>query len=98
MSSPLYARIHERFARAELLFELGRYDEARGWYANIGQVSPFELPYLAMSHLRLSEIAERLGDAAAAVEARARFEELWRDADPAMKAAAERTGRDREAP
>lgn len=87
MASPLFARIFERFLQAEMLFALGRYDEAEGWYANIGQLSPFELPYLAPSHLRLAEIADRRGNAAAASEHRAIFEDLWAEADPEMRLA-----------
>ena len=87
MASPLFARIYERFLQAEMLFELGRYDEAEGWYANIGQLSPFELPYLAPAHLRLAEIADHRGNAQAASEHRAVFEDLWADADPEMRSA-----------
>jgi tetratricopeptide (TPR) repeat protein len=88
MSSPLYARVAERFARAELLLELGRLDEAKGWYSSIGELSPFELPYRSVSQLRLAQIADRRGDAAAAAEHRAAFEAAWREADPAMREAA----------
>jgi tetratricopeptide (TPR) repeat protein len=86
-SSPMYARIHERFARAELLMELGRHDEAEPWYRHIAELSPFELPYLAVSHLRLAEIAERRGDTEAAAENRARFEDMWSEADPDLRQA-----------
>ncbi len=87
MASPLYARIYERFLGAELLFELGRYDEAEGWYATIGQLSPFEQPYLAPAHLRLAVIADRRGDSAAAAAHRAAYEDLWFDADSLARAA-----------
>ena len=86
MASPLFARIAERFLRAEILFQLGRYDEAEAWYASIGEISPPELPYRTIAYLRLSQIATRIGDADTAARQRARFEELWADADPEMRA------------
>lgn len=87
MASPLFARIFERFLRAELLFELERYDEAKGWYANIGQLSPFELPYVAPARLRLAEIAQRSGDVESAARHRRAFDDLWAEADPGMLSA-----------
>ena len=87
MASPLFARIRERFLRAELLFELGRIEEAENWYGSIGQISPFEIPYLAATHVRLAEIADRLGDSTAAAEHREAFERLWTDADPEARRA-----------
>ncbi|MCK5483166.1 MAG: hypothetical protein KAJ13_05665, partial [Gemmatimonadetes bacterium] len=87
MASPLFARIYERFLGAELLFELGRYDEAESWYATIGQLSPFEQPYLAPAHLRLAVIADRRGDSDAAAAHRAAYEDLWFDADSLARAA-----------
>jgi tetratricopeptide (TPR) repeat protein len=87
MASPLFARIYERFLGAELLFELGRYDEAESWYATIGQLSPFEQPYLAPAHLRLAVIADRRGDSDAAAAHRAAYEDLWFNADSLARAA-----------
>ncbi len=89
MASPLYSQVYERFVRAELLYRLGRLEEARAWYANLTETSPFELPYLAVSHLRRSEIAERLNTAELARRHRARFEQLWRDADRGLLARVE---------
>ncbi len=85
MASPLYSQVFERFVRAELLFQLGRLEEARGWYANLVETSPFELPYLAMSHLRRAEIDERLGVLERAREHYTRFIELWQEADPPLQ-------------
>ncbi len=80
-ASPLFCQIRERFVRAELLRELGRTREAETWYATIGQVSPFELPYKAVSQLRLAEIRDARGDREGAADAYAAFVELWSDAD-----------------
>ena len=84
MVSPLFSRIAERFLRAEILFELGRYDEAVQWYSTIGEISPSGMPYRSVALLRLSEIAAKRGDTESATVYRAAFEELWADADPEM--------------
>lgn len=82
MASPFYSQVAERFARAELLRALGRSEEAIDWYANMVELSPFELPYLAMSHLRRAEIYDELGELDDAAEHYTRFVQLWKDADP----------------
>jgi hypothetical protein len=46
------------------------------------QSSAFELPYLAMSHLRQGEIYDSLGELEQASEHHSRFIELWESADP----------------
>jgi tetratricopeptide (TPR) repeat protein len=86
MASPLFARVAERYLRAEVLFELGRDEEAKRWFATLGEISPSDLPYRSVAQLRLSEIAEREGDMEAAADYRATFETLWSDADPEMLA------------
>ncbi len=86
MVSPLFSRVGQRFLRAEILFELGRYDEAVQWYSTIGEISPSGLPYWSVALLRLSEIAEAQGDAQSAASYLEAFEELWADADPEMLA------------
>ena len=82
MASPLYSQVAERFARAELLYQLDRLDESLDWYTNLVELSPFELPYLAMSHLRRAEIHDELGETDRAAEHYAQFIELWASADP----------------
>jgi hypothetical protein len=52
--SPFHAGVLERYLRADLLRELGRDEEALAWYASLGELSPFELPFLAPSHLHLA--------------------------------------------
>ncbi|MEJ2484085.1 MAG: hypothetical protein P8049_13490, partial [Gemmatimonadota bacterium] len=86
MASPLFARVAERFLRAQVLFELGRYDEAKRWFSTLGEISPSDLPYRSIARLRLSEIAEREDDPVAAEGYRTTFENLWSDADPEMRA------------
>jgi tetratricopeptide (TPR) repeat protein len=77
VTSPVFAAPLERFLRAELLEELGREEEAMGWYAALGETSPHELPYVAPAQLRLAGIHARQGRADAAAACRARAEQLW---------------------
>jgi tetratricopeptide (TPR) repeat protein len=85
--SPFHAGVLERYLRADLLRELGRDEEALAWYASLGELSPFELPFLAPSHLHQAEIYERLGRRAEAAKHYARFIDLWKDADPEFQPA-----------
>jgi tetratricopeptide (TPR) repeat protein len=74
----------ERFARAELLFRLGRWRDALPWYASLAEISIDGLIYGAYAQQRQGEIYERLGDRRAAAAHYARCLELWRDADPEL--------------
>ncbi|MCI0434604.1 MAG: hypothetical protein L0271_13335 [Gemmatimonadetes bacterium] len=84
LASPFYAQVLERFLRAELLVELNRETEALDWYAHIAELSPFETPYRAISHLRQAVIHERAGNAAEARSHAALALEIWIDADPSL--------------
>lgn len=86
LASPFYAQTLERTLRAELLFELGRYDEAIRWYANVTQTGPYEVAYRPVVQLRLAQIHERQGKPAEALDYYGRFVELWKDADPTLQA------------
>ena len=85
VTSPFYSGAHDRYLRAEALYELGRYDEALGWYGAFGESSPYELIYLAPALLRQSQIHGRLGrrDRAAATAARAA--RLWEGCDAELR-------------
>lgn len=83
--SPFHARALERYLRAEVLRELGRDQEALTWYASAAEISPFELPFLAPSHLHRGEVHERLGQRREAASHYARFIDLWSDADPELQ-------------
>ncbi len=85
MASPLYNQVFERFARAELLLRLGRERDALRWFATLVETSPFELPYLALSHLRRAEIHDALGESDEARTHYGRFIEMWQDADPELQ-------------
>lgn len=81
MASPFYCQAYERFTRAELLFELGKNNEALNWYESLTQTSTFELIYLPISHLRRGEIYEKLGDNEKAQYHYSQFIELWKNCD-----------------
>jgi hypothetical protein len=70
------------FLRAELLREAGRLDEAAHWYR---VVADHVIDYRAPALLRLCEIEETAGNAAAARAACAGFVALWRDADTGLR-------------
>ena len=78
----------DRLLRADLLAAAGRYDEALRWYATLGDGAPQELPFVGYAALGMARTYERAGDRAAAVREYRRVAELWRDADPPLKALA----------
>ena len=47
VASPFFCLTSRRFLQAELLREVGRSDEAAGWYDSLVQRSPYELVYRA---------------------------------------------------
>jgi tetratricopeptide (TPR) repeat protein len=79
--SPFTTHFHERFARPELLYQLGREDEALPWYRSLA----YDLLYTGPAELRLGQIYEHKGDRRRAIEHYARFLELWRNSDPALQ-------------
>ncbi|HEU4700430.1 MAG TPA: bacterial transcriptional activator domain-containing protein [Gemmatimonadales bacterium] len=81
VASPFYAQAGERFLRAELLAELGRDDEALGWYRSLVERSPFELVFRAPAHRRQAALHERAGRAEDAARHRAVADALWRDGE-----------------
>jgi tetratricopeptide (TPR) repeat protein len=84
-SPPFYIQTAERWLRAELLQQLGRYGEALRWYRCVCQSSLYDLIYLAPAHLRQAEIHERLGEPDHAAEHYRRFLELWKGCDPELR-------------
>jgi DNA-binding SARP family transcriptional activator/tetratricopeptide (TPR) repeat protein len=79
--SPFNAHFHERFARPELLYQLGREDEALPWYRSLA----YDVLYTGPAELRQGQIYEHKGDRRRAIEHYSRFLELWRDSDPALQ-------------
>jgi tetratricopeptide (TPR) repeat protein len=85
MASPYDGLVRERYERGVLLQQLGRYEEAIGWLAHLGEVGTSEVAFVPAATLRLAEIHEALGQAEAAAGHYARFIEMWRDADPELQ-------------
>jgi DNA-binding SARP family transcriptional activator/tetratricopeptide (TPR) repeat protein len=75
------AEASDRFLRAELLLQLGRVDEAVGWYRSIAERSSYELVYLAPSQFRLGQIYDGRRNTRQAVGYYRRFRELWQSPD-----------------
>jgi len=76
-----YSRPFGRFLRAEALRQLGRHDEALGWYGTFGEKYGTEFAYRPVVFLRQAEIYERRGDRKRALEGYRRFLARWQDAD-----------------
>jgi tetratricopeptide (TPR) repeat protein len=83
--SPFLSLAYERFLRAELLREAGRYAEALGWYGSIAERSPFELVFAAPAQLRRAEIFARFGDREAEQAANQQAIGRWAKADPGLQ-------------
>jgi serine/threonine protein kinase/tetratricopeptide (TPR) repeat protein len=85
LESPFVSEAYERFTRAELLDQLGRYPEARGWFDHLVESSVFEFVYLPISHLRRAEILDRTGDSKNAAASYRAFIDLWKECDPELR-------------
>ena len=82
----LYSGARERFLRAELLAEAGRFDEALGWYESLPSTLDADArPYLAPAHLGRARALEELGREEEAAEPYEWFVELWEDADEPLQ-------------
>lgn len=85
LESVFGSQAYERWARAEALMRQGRLADADQWYASLPEISIDGLIWLGPSHLRRGEIAERLGNRAAAAAHYAKFVEVWKDCDPELR-------------
>ncbi len=84
-ASVFVSEAYDRYFRAELLEQVGREDEALGWYGSIAERAAYELVYLAPAHRRQAEIYARRGQRDLAARHYRRFVELWREADPELQ-------------
>ncbi|MGD2215302.1 MAG: BTAD domain-containing putative transcriptional regulator [Gemmatimonadales bacterium] len=75
----------ERWLRAEVLYSLGRYHEARDWYEGFGIIDAYDHTLLAPARLRLGNIYERLDDPEKAASHYNRFLQRWKDCDPELR-------------
>jgi tetratricopeptide (TPR) repeat protein len=83
----------DRYYRAELLFALGRHEEALDWYRTIAQRATYELVYVAPARWREGWLYQRMGDEAHAVEAYRTVARLWGNGDPHPRATAAEAAR-----
>ncbi len=89
LASPFDGQVLERYTRGVLLQEMGRYDEALGWLAHLGEVGAAEIAFEPAAALRQAEIYEAMGEPEKAAEQYARFVDMWRGADPELQAIVE---------
>jgi len=82
--APFFALPDDLLLRGDILRELGRLEEALMWYGALG-AKPYDLPYLAISHLRRAETYEQLGNDERARAHYSRFIQLWEDCDPELR-------------
>jgi tetratricopeptide (TPR) repeat protein len=90
LADPFYSTEGSRYLRGELLYRLGRDEEALRWFSNAFQGSPNELVYLAPAHFRQAELYERLGDRKQAADHYGRFIRLWKSCDPEQRPSVEK--------
>jgi tetratricopeptide (TPR) repeat protein len=83
--SPFYGQALERYLLGELLYQVGRAEEAIPWFANSSQIAPYELAFRPLAYERLGQIYESLGQPEAAVEYYRKLVAMWRDADPELQ-------------
>jgi tetratricopeptide (TPR) repeat protein len=77
--SNLYSMVQQHFLQAEVLNEMGRYEEAVRLYTAVADAS---IPLVPASHLRIGEIHEQRGETDLAVERYSAFIDMWAEADP----------------
>jgi class 3 adenylate cyclase/tetratricopeptide (TPR) repeat protein len=84
--SPFIWHSYERYIRAELLFEQGRLEEALEWYGVLTEGANWlNVIYAPMSHYRLGQIYEQLGEPDEAIEHYSTFIHFWQQCDPALR-------------
>ncbi len=85
-NSPILEESFNRWARAEILRDLGRLEQALTQYESLVGVNNFlGLPYLGPSYLRRAEIYEELGAGDRALDFYTRAIDLWANADPELQ-------------
>ena len=86
LGSAIDSRGSARFLMAEALERSGRGADAARWYGTLDEFSIADLIYAAPAHLRRAELYRRAGQDSLARVEYARAADLWRDADPDVKA------------
>jgi hypothetical protein len=83
---PLYSASPSRVAWGDWLARSGRDREALGWYRGVAEDLGYTIIAHAIMHFRLAQTYRRLGVADSAALHAERFAEIWRDADPGVRA------------
>jgi tetratricopeptide (TPR) repeat protein len=78
---PAFGQEHARFVRASALHRAGENDEALRWLEDTFDLTPGGVYYLAPTRYLAAQVLDASGRAEEAAEARARYRELWADAD-----------------
>jgi tetratricopeptide (TPR) repeat protein len=78
------ANAYERLLRGELLYELGRPDEALPWFASFPDPTCYDMPFLPVALLWQLRIQKELGRAPEAEALRRRIAALFAGADPPL--------------
>ncbi|NNC65997.1 MAG: protein kinase [Gammaproteobacteria bacterium] len=84
-ASPFVSQVRDRFVKAELLRDAGRYEEAIQYYRSFAENSAFDTVFNAPAHRRMGEVYEKLGDPEEAATHYRRFIQLWEDADAELQ-------------
>ncbi|NNE45929.1 MAG: tetratricopeptide repeat protein, partial [Rhodothermales bacterium] len=84
-ASPFLSHVRDRFVKAELLRDAGRYEEALQYYRSFAENSAFDTVFNAPAHRRMGELYEKLGNTGEAARHYRRFIELWADADAELQ-------------
>ncbi len=97
LCSPYHARSNERFLRAVLLADVGRDDEALGWYESLQEYSAYDAVYRAAAHLGRARVHRRRGRLRDARLHEQRSAKLWSECDPELQQVLTTIGRERRA-
>ena len=76
---------YDRLLRGQLLEQTGRYDDALGFYAQLGSRSPSEVMLIWQAELGTARIHEQRGNTAMAARYYRKVAERLKDADPSLR-------------
>jgi tetratricopeptide (TPR) repeat protein len=79
--SPFFSQALDRWLRAQVLWVLGRPDDALRWFNTLSD-GWGEFLFAGPAHFRQGQIYEELADTASAIEHYSKFLRLWDEADP----------------